>query len=325
MVETFNNIHEFIRDKGRELLTSGREVVSTNFDNVGTDKNILYELPHQFFKIKDYDKTVFNIKRFKTQPWWMVGEVLTEFLALNPPVMNNYAPDIIDKSYKLTPQGTCEYMYGTRWMEHNQIEHVREKLTKNPTTKKALIQTWMPYDAESSRKDSPCNINYMFLARDGKLDMTATIRSNDLFKGVKYDYFLASMMMQSMAGNTGLEPGELYFHINSLHAYEGDFGKLEKIVQTANDFKPVSLKLEPSDSKTFWHDLNKVKQAEEAAYNRGWDSFDNKIAKIKTPLLADFARVMGIKNAKFYKDNYKKLQLENNIQNPEVKVWLGVK
>lgn len=322
MVETYKNIQTFLKNKGTELINNGKEVISTNSLNKGTEKNSLYELPHQFFKIQNYDETVFNIKGFKTQPWWMVGEILTEFLALNPPMMNKYAPDIIDKSYKLTPQGTCEYMYGTRWMEHNQIEHVREKLTNNPTTKKALIQTWMPYDAEKNRKDSPCNVNYMFLARDGKLDMTATIRSNDLFKGVKYDYFLASMMMQSMAGWTDLKPGELYFHINSLHAYEKDFGKLETVIDNIDDSKNISLKLEPSDSKTFWHDLNKVKQAEEAAYNRGWDSFDNKLSKISIPLFRDFARIMGIKNAKFYEDKYKRLILNKEIENEEVSNWL---
>jgi len=188
-MDSYKDIHNFLKIKGTELINDGYKVESTNSNNKGTPKDNLYELSHQFFKIENPDKTVFNIKGFKTQPWWMVGEVLTEFLALNPPLMNKYAPDIIDKSYTLTPQGTCEYMYGTRWMEHNQIEHVREKLTKNPTTKKAIIQTWMPYDSENNRRDSPCNVNYMFLARDGKLDITATIRSNDLFRGVKYDIF----------------------------------------------------------------------------------------------------------------------------------------
>jgi thymidylate synthase len=323
MTENYDNIHEFLKYKGRELITSGNKVNSTNTANINTNKNSLYELPHQFFEISNPYKTVFNIKGFKTQPWWMVGEVLTEFLALNPPVMSKYAPDIIDKCYSLTPQGTCEYMYGTRWMEHNQIEHVREKLTNNPTTKKAIIQTWMPYDSENNRKDSPCNINYMFLARDGKLDITATIRSNDLFKGVKYDYFLASMMQQAMAGWTGLEPGKMYFNINSLHAYESDFNSLEKIVDKADDYDPISLKLEASDSETFWHDLTKVKQAEEAAYNGAWDSYNHKLNKISIPLLKDFGKIMGLKNANFYKNQEKKKEIKDSLKNENVIKWVN--
>ena len=168
----YENVYHMLKDKTKLLYNASGKVISTNSENVGTLKENLTELPHQFFSIKDPTSIIFNLPSYKTQPWWLVGELLTEFLNLNPPLMNKYRADLIEDMYSLTPQGTCEYLYGTRWAEHNQLEDVRRRLTENPHSKRAIIQTWMPYDGGAERKDAPCNIAYMFLVT------TTALRSN---------------------------------------------------------------------------------------------------------------------------------------------------
>src|SRR3990167_10191821 len=100
-IESFMNAHDFLEKKIRELLLEGVNVKTSNEKNKGTLKDELIELPHQFFCIEDPCQTVFDVEGFKTQPWWMVAEILTEFLNLNPPLMMKYRDDLIKSSYIL--------------------------------------------------------------------------------------------------------------------------------------------------------------------------------------------------------------------------------
>ncbi|HLD91034.1 MAG TPA: thymidylate synthase [Patescibacteria group bacterium] len=325
-MDEYDNAHEFLKDVVSKFKSLDKSIESTNSKNVNTIKSELLELPHWFFSIKNPAQTIFNIDTYKTIPWWMIGEILSEFLNLNPPIMSKYRPDLIEDSYKLTRQGTAEYMYGSRWSEHNQIENVRQKLAKNPTTKRALIQTWMPYDTNLDREDVPCNINYMFLGRDNKLDMTATIRSNDLLRGAKYDYYLAAFMQQSMASWCGLEVGQLYFLINSLHVYKKDFSKLEKLTEEVNASTTiVDLKLDKNlNVEQYWKDLRHIKKCEDASYAGGFEYYEKNVNDISYSLFRDFARIFGIRNAKFRKEEKKQQQYIKELENDEVKKWLGV-
>jgi thymidylate synthase len=327
MVETYKNVYEFIAKKSKELLAEGNVVHSTNNVNEGTLKEELVELPHQFFVIEDPAATAFNLPSFRTLPSWMVGEVLTEFLNLNPPVMTKYRQDIIAKSYDLTPCGTAEYMYGSRWMEFNQIPNAIKRLQQNPNSKRVLIQTWAPYDMDEHRKDVPCNINYMFLGRNGVLDMTSTIRSNDIMRGTRYDYFLAGFMLQSMASWAGMQPGKLYFNINSLHAYREDFGKLEKILEEVESGKHEITRLEipnPLTVEKYWHDLRHVKKAEEASYNGAWDYFEKNLGDMHTPFFRDFGRIYGVQNATTYKRPDLAEKYKHELEDYGIRKWMKV-
>ena len=326
MMESYANIYDLMKVKMAQLKEEGINIKSNNEVNKGTLKEDLIELPHQFFKIENSSATILNLPSFRTQPWWMAAELLTEFLALNPPLMNKYSPDTIESMYKLTPQGTCEYGYGTRWANWNQIENARKKLALNPTSKKVIIQTWEPQDMFSDKNDSPCNVNYMLLGRNGKLDLTATIRSNDIMRGVKYDYYLASFMQQSLASWTNMIPGDLYFSINSLHTYGKDAKNLDNILSELNNNKelPISLVL-PSklESLQYWNDFRHVKKCEEAAYNGAWDSFNYQNDKITIPLFRDFARIFAVKNAKHYEKPHMAKRYNNELEVNEVKRWVN--
>lgn len=325
MAESFQDVHKFLFAKGSALLGSGGAVKTSNSSNTGTMKEELVELPHQFFYFENPSSTIFDLKSFKTLPWWMVGEVVSEFLNLNPPLMSRYREDIINGSYKMMPDGTMEYSYGSRWKEFNQLEAVRQRLTANPTTKRAIIQTWMPYDPDLNRADSPCNVNYMFLARDKKLDMTATIRSNDIMRGTKYDYFLASFMLQSMAALTNQEVGKLYFHINSLHYYTRDANKLEEAVNESMSVKPISISLPKTmEVEKYWNDLRHIKKSEEAAYNGAFDYAQKHIGDINYPIFRDFGRILGLRNSQFVKNDLATRAFQDEIETPEVRRWIGI-
>lgn len=324
MIEKYIDANDFILKKGKELLESGEQVDTTNFKNEGTLKNKLYELAHQFFEIENPKATLFDIAGFKTTPFWMAGELLTEFLNKNPPVMIKYKEDVIHQSYEMKATGDVEYSYGSRWKEFNQILHAYDILKKNPNSKRVIIQTWMPWDIDINKSDVPCNINYMFLSRNGKLDMTATIRSNDILRGTKYDYALASFMLQSLASWTNLEVGGLYFSINSLHIYEKDGKKLEEVLN--NEYSPSPQMIIPSNLKIedYWHDFRHVEKAEEASYHSAFDYFDKYLSDMRIPFFRDLARIYGIRNARFVKNTERENKYKSDVETEEMKRWLNL-
>ena len=321
-MKRYDNVNNFLELSCKRILNEESCIKSTNNANKNTIKEELIELPFQFFCIENPYNTIFNLKTFRTIPWWMVGEILTEFLNLNPPLMNKYSPNIINEMYKLTPQGTCEYLYGSRWFEHNQLENIRKKLIENPNSKKCIIQTFMPYDSEEQRNDAPCNCSYMLLSRNNVLNLTAVIRSNDLLRGVKYDYFLASFMLQSIANWCDLKVGKLYFYINSLHVYKQDIDKVNLVLdELKTNSNIISLQLK-CYKEHYWNDLRHIKKAEEAVYNGNFDYFEKNLNDIKSPTFRDFTRIIGIKNVRTLGNQDKKTLYFESIEDKSIKKWM---
>ena len=115
---------------------------------------------------------------------------------------------------------TINSAYGYRIFEQfgfDQWEYVKGLLKKDPNTRQAVIHI---KDASNKpTKDTPCTVSLQFLLRDGKLNLTVYMRSNDIWLGFPYDVFSFTCMQIIMAFELGVEIGE-YTHIaGSLHLY----------------------------------------------------------------------------------------------------------
>lgn len=115
---------------------------------------------------------------------------------------------------------TINSAYGYRIFEQfgfDQWEYVKGLLKKDPNTRQAVIHI---KDASNKpTKDTPCTVSLQFLLRDGKLNLTTYMRSNDIWLGFPYDVFSFTCMQIIMAFELGVEIGE-YTHIaGSLHLY----------------------------------------------------------------------------------------------------------
>lgn len=115
----------------------------------------------------------------------------------------------------------------------DQWEFVKEELTKNPNSRRAVIHIKEASNKES--KDVNCTVSLQFFIREGKLYMTTYMRSNDLWFGFPYDVFQFTCMQILMSMELELELGT-YTHIaGSLHLYERDYKKsLENIKEKNN-------------------------------------------------------------------------------------------
>lgn len=119
--------------------------------------------------------------------------------------------------------GRLQGAYGPRmrrWRgEVDQLQHVRRLLTRDPDSRQAVIQLYDPARDSRGHRDVPCTLNYRFFVRGGRLDMHNTMRSNDVWLGLPYDLFTATLLHELMAGWLGVELGTYHHHVDSLHLY----------------------------------------------------------------------------------------------------------
>lgn len=267
----FKDVNDAAEYFAMKLLESS-EVVSTNEVNKERYKNSLGgELIQQFFTITNSKAVIGTYKNHKGFKWWMYGEILSEMLNLDPPIMYKYKPEMFAQHYDLLEDGRMQYTYSNRFVEFNQLVNTYRRLKDNPNSKRCVIPIFMPYDTASDRKDAPCTTQYEFIQRNGKLNMTVIMRSWDFFGGFKtYDFALSSFILQSFCSWLNLEPGNLSFYVNSLHYYNRDREILEALVKEIKVKKMLSDFLiihERTNINDFYKQLRAVKQCEEAIYN----------------------------------------------------------
>lgn len=127
--------------------------------------------------------------------------------------------------------------------ELDQIEAAFQALSANPNGRQVMLQIWDPRsdmplpDGTPATADIPCNICSLIKVRDGRLEWLQILRSNDLFRGLPYNFVQFTILQEVMAGWLGLELGSYNHVADSLHVYEADLGELtiadEPLVETS--------------------------------------------------------------------------------------------
>jgi thymidylate synthase len=115
----------------------------------------------------------------------------------------------------------------------DQLERAYLALKNNPDSRQVVLQIWDPRidmpdeEGRPVAQDVPCNVLSMLKVRRGRLEWTQVMRSNDLFRGVPYNFVQFTVLQEVMAGWLGLGVGP-YDHLSdSLHVYEDNFGSLK--------------------------------------------------------------------------------------------------
>lgn len=103
----------------------------------------------------------------------------------------------------------------------DQWQYVKELLWKDPNSRQAVIHI---KDADNKpSKDVPCTVYLQFFIRDGKLNLSVHMRSNDIWMGVPYDMFSFCFLQVKMAMELGVEIGQYTHYAGSLHMYARDY------------------------------------------------------------------------------------------------------
>ncbi|MDH5414181.1 MAG: thymidylate synthase [Flavobacteriaceae bacterium] len=118
---------------------------------------------------------------------------------------------------------------------YKQWEKVCDRLIDRPMTRRASIILCEPSrDFEGKRPPSLLLID--FKIRDNKLNLTAVIRSNDMFRVWPANAYSLAKLLEKTVGRLRdkiqVEPGILNILSMSAHIYEDDYGKINRIIST---------------------------------------------------------------------------------------------
>lgn len=142
----------------------------------------------------------------------IAGQAAPQLVLRSAPKFREYAED----------DGTFWGNYGSR--VGLQLAAAVERLRADPLSRQAPVQIWRA-DLDlltDGKRDYPCTIGLYPLVRGGRLELTAVMRSNDVWLGLAHDVFQFTQFQLALARCLGVEPGPYVHHAVSLHAYERD-------------------------------------------------------------------------------------------------------
>jgi thymidylate synthase len=119
--------------------------------------------------------------------------------------------------------------YGPR--TYYQLPSIVGLLAGEHDTRQAIVTVFKDDDAAVSN-DVPCTLSMEFHVRDGHLEMAVHMRSNDLWLGVPYDWWMFTRLQMTIAWAMGLPLGRYVHHVDSFHIYARD---IESIVALKHD------------------------------------------------------------------------------------------
>ena len=111
----------------------------------------------------------------------------------------------------------------------DQVAQVVDTLKRDPNSRRAIINFNVPNPKRFETKDEICTIALVFELRDGKLDCTGIMRSNDVWLGTPYDVVFFTELQKHIANELGVAYGKYTHFAVSLHAYEKDINYVRSI------------------------------------------------------------------------------------------------
>lgn len=184
--------------------------------------------------------------------WMLDGRNDARFLVYFNRKLTRYAGD--------TP--TYHGAYGERLRRRfgfDQLKRAAQALRANPQTRQVVLQIWsseadLPHpDGNPVSADVPCNLLSMLKVRDGRLDWTQIMRSNDAYRGTPHNVVQFTCLQEILAGWIGVECGVYTHWSDSFHFYD-DSVKVSPIIAQAPSLprNTDSLALTEADFDRFW-------------------------------------------------------------------------
>lgn len=111
----------------------------------------------------------------------------------------------------------------------DQVKQVVDTLKRNPYSRRAIINFNVPNRERFKTRDEICTIALVFELRDGKLDCTGIMRSNDVWLGTPYDVVFFTELQKHIANELGVGYGKYTHFAVSLHAYAKDIDRVREV------------------------------------------------------------------------------------------------
>lgn len=190
------------------------------------------ELKAYTFLLKDPTDNIITLDGVKTNVDY-AKEELEWYLSASNRI--DYSPRIERVWKQFSDDGeTVNSAYGHRiFGAHkdfiNQWNWVVNLLKEDPDSRQAVMNINYSGDKLKKTKDFPCTIATQHFINDNKLDWITYMRSNDAYLGFRNDLYCFTELQQRMADDLGVGLGDYYHVAGSMHLYEKDFDKVDKI------------------------------------------------------------------------------------------------
>ncbi len=160
----------------------------------------------------------------------------------------------------------------------DQLDEVRKLLLSDPSTRRAVMSIFDPELDYAASLDIPCNNWIGWLIRDGRLNMSIAIRSNDAMWGFSgANAFEWSVLHELLAGWTNTQVGTVTFFAASFHLYERHFSIAPAIVSKFHGMSPYDFGIPSLPLSVKWADLEGALQHWFAAEAHARSDPDNKV------------------------------------------------
>lgn len=150
-------------------------------------------------------------------------------------------------------------VYGYQWRNFNsqnidQIQKVIDTIKTNPNSRRILVITYNPVQADSMLLP-PCHMMFQFYVANGKLSCQMYQRSADVFLGVPFNIASYALLTMMMAQVTGLEAGEFIHVLGDAHIYSNHTDQVnEQLSRDARDLPTMTLNTAITDLFDFSYD-----------------------------------------------------------------------
>lgn len=169
-------------------------------------------------------------------PAYALAEVIWIINGRNDSAMPNYFNQRLPKY--AGGGSTYHGAYGFRLRQHfglDQLQRAYLALSANSESRQIVLQFWdctmdLPTDqGDPGAADIPCNVISILKLREGRLEWTQIMRSNDFVLGLPHNIVQFTCLQEVMAGWLGVQLGGFNHYADSLHIYDRDEAIADRI------------------------------------------------------------------------------------------------
>lgn len=119
--------------------------------------------------------------------------------------------------------GDVQSNYGWQWNRNNQLQKTINILKNDKNSRRAVLTIYDAKEINNYNHDTPCTLNIGFNILENKLNMTVTMRSNDLIYGFCNDQYCFSNLQKNVAESLSVDVGTYFHFVFNLHVYKKHF------------------------------------------------------------------------------------------------------
>jgi thymidylate synthase len=197
-------------------------------------------------------------------PAFAIAEVVWVMTGRNDSAFLNYFNRQLPK---FAGHGACYHgAYGYRLRQHlgfDQLDRAYQALKEKPDSRQIVLQIWdgkidMPNaTGKEAAPDIPCNVISILKVRAGKLEWMQVLRSNDLYRGLPYNFIQFTSLQEVMAGWLKLKVGSYNQISNSLHVYHSDLESILKFSPGDPLENPDSIAFPKEESEEYFKEIER--------------------------------------------------------------------